>query len=451
MKILFTTVFVIISCYLSMGQVTPMPLDLGSYNGTPLYINPVSADTIWAGISGVNDFTWVNIKTYAKSFNGGTSWTMDTVPDPLDRGILEFFALNASVAWAVTGDYYGAITALALFNTTDGGATWNSNLDTAFNAGFFLNSIYFFSPDSGVAMGDPRNGYFEIYNTSDAGVTWSRVPQGNIPAPLPMEIGITHCYSAYGNKIWFSSNIDGRIFYSVDRGYTWSVSTVMPGGNFAGVAFSDSINGIAWKNNNVNVITEVYSSNDGGNTWITQPVTPPAIMYQVGEIKNYPGSFLFTADVPAKLFATTDNFASYYLIDDTHSFANPPYWSPIKMYNASIGWVADQPMSDSSIYKLQNILSGIEEQSESALINSFNIFPNPVTSGATLCSFTVMQNAEATLTLFDLAGKKLDQQIMQSKKGGNACIFPFNNIAAGYYILNLKVADESLNLKVIVK
>jgi len=83
--------------------------------------------------------------------------------------------------------------------------------------------------DHGVAVGDPRDGYFEIYATIDGGNGWTRIPQGNIPAPLPTEFGLIPGPSscARGDTIWFGTYADegGRVFRSTDRGLTWTVAS----------------------------------------------------------------------------------------------------------------------------------------------------------------------------------------------------------------------------------
>jgi hypothetical protein len=299
-------------------------------------------------------------------------------------------------------------------------------------------------------MGDPRNGYFEIYTTIDGGTTWTRIPQANISTSLTNEYGVSNGYSAYGDKVWFNTNTEGRIFYSSDRGYTWSVSSVNSGWSYAGVAFSDASNGVAWRDNNTAIVNDIYTSNDGGVTWLPQNISPPIILNQVSEIKNVPGTFLFTADIPAKLYATTDNFVSYFLIDQTHSYANTPYWSAIKMFDAGLGWAADVPLSDSAVYKLENVLTGIQNFDHAENVKSFNIFPNPVTSGAALISFTLEKNTSVTFTLSDMSGKIISQQIKEGDKGENALIYNFKNISSGLYLLNLESGKESFNMKVLV-
>jgi photosystem II stability/assembly factor-like uncharacterized protein len=439
----------IVSLHQSIAQITPTPLNLNAENGVPVYLCPVSQDTIWAGVTGVNDFTWVNIKTYARSVNSGSSWVSDTIPDSLDRGITEFYAFNGSVAWSVMGDFNG-VNPLALFTTSDAGISWSRRLNAEIASGFFLNSIYFFSADSGLAMGDPRNGYFEIYTTIDGGTTWTRIPQANIPASLTNEYGVSNGYSAYGDKVWFNTNTEGRIFYSPDRGYTWSVSSVNSGWSYAGVAFSDAANGVAWRDANSSIVNDIYTTNDGGVTWLSQIFSPAVILNHVSEIKNVPGTFLFTAGIPAKLYATTDNFVSYFLIDQTHSYANTPFWSAVKMFDAGLGWAADVPQSDSAVYKLENVLTGIQDPDPAGNVKSINIFPNPVSSGAALISFTLEKNSNVIFTLSDMSGRILGNQTKEGLKGENALVYNFKNISSGLYLLNLESGKQSVNMKVVV-
>jgi photosystem II stability/assembly factor-like uncharacterized protein len=439
-----------ISLQQTIAQITPTPLNLSLDNGFPVYISPVSHDTVWAGIIGINSSAWINIKTYGRTTDAGFTWSKDTVTDSLDRGIVDFFALNGSVAWAVMGDFNG-INPLALFTTADGGNTWTSRLDSAFALGFFLNSIYFFSADSGIALGDPNGGYFEIYNTVDAGATWLRVPSANIPASLTNEYGVNHGYCASGDRIWFSTNTDGRIMRSYDRGYTWSVSSADASWFYTGVAFSDSMNGAAWLDNNTSIVIQIYTTIDGGGQWNSQAISPPLVFKQASEIKNVPGAFIFTAGSPAHLYATDDNFSTYFLIDQNHAYADVPFSSPIKMFDASLGWAADIQLSDSAIYKLENLLTGFHALQPASNLQSLNIFPNPVSSGAAVVSFSLQSNSSVVLTLTTITGAVISQQEKEGARGNNVIVYSFNEVAQGLYLLNLTTDQESVNIKVVIE
>lgn len=106
----------------------------------------------------------------------------------------------------------------SIWKTTDGGTTWSSHNTTQFEGGF-ANFYHAFSANTGMAMGDPTAGYFEIQHTYNGGLTWNRLPSIYIPDPLPEEMGLVNSYSAVGNSIWFATSM-GRCFRSTDRGQT---------------------------------------------------------------------------------------------------------------------------------------------------------------------------------------------------------------------------------------
>jgi len=115
-------------------------------------------------------------------------------------------------SWQTTGGILG---------TTDGGLTWTQDPTSFKTAGGWPDFIHFFDANNGVCVGDPTNGYFEIYTTSNAGASWSRVPQANIPAPVSGEKGLTGpFFAAAGNSLWFPTSAlgTGRIFRTTDKG-----------------------------------------------------------------------------------------------------------------------------------------------------------------------------------------------------------------------------------------
>jgi hypothetical protein len=118
------------------------------------------------------------------------------------------------------------------FRSQDGGITWQREASNAYtDAASFPDAIKFFDSQNGVIFGDPHNGYFEIYTTSDGGNNWNRVPPVNIPTLLQYEYRIPYNTDIYKNTIWTlattldstGSPIRGRLLQSDDRGLTWYV------------------------------------------------------------------------------------------------------------------------------------------------------------------------------------------------------------------------------------
>ena len=108
--------------------------------------------------------------------DGGNTWAVNSFVDPKNFGVSCVHAFNADIAFLV---------ASTIFKTTDRGTTWSAATGVFTNPSSFPNTIHFFDQNNGVAMGDPVDGYFEIYTTTNAGVNWVRVPSSNIPDHCP--------------------------------------------------------------------------------------------------------------------------------------------------------------------------------------------------------------------------------------------------------------------------
>ncbi|MBU0764188.1 MAG: T9SS type A sorting domain-containing protein, partial [Bacteroidetes bacterium] len=130
----------------------------------------------------------------------------------------------------------------------------------------FTNVVHFWDAGSGFCMGDPINGEFELYTTTNGGSTWTSVPGANIPDPLSGEYGYTGQYEVFGDHIWFTTN-KGRIYHSTDRGLNFVVYQ-SPLTDFGGqtqsgaLSFKNVMSGIIVDN-----LSNVYLSDDSGASW----------------------------------------------------------------------------------------------------------------------------------------------------------------------------------------
>ena len=210
---------------------------------------------------------------FTRSTDGGQTWTAGSFN--AGTGLSQLFAMSnigggsVDACWAVfnTGASQGC------YKTIDGGANW-VNMNAGYGAASFANVIHFFNENDGFAQGDPVDGYYELYTTTNGGDDWTRVPESNIPAPTTGEFGITGNYYAVGDNIWFGTN-QGRIFYSNDKGYTWDV-TMTPFGatNTVTCIFSDELNGFAFRSYlDMGIEPEINITTDGGQSYTSLFVT----------------------------------------------------------------------------------------------------------------------------------------------------------------------------------
>ena len=213
------------------------------------------------------------IRRYSKSVNGGTVWTtaaIDLGANSANLEIANICGTSADVAYAsVFPKVAGAVG--GVYKTINGGTSWTRQGTAVFNGAdgaSFCNLVHFFNANEGVTMGDPSDGSFEIYTTTNGGTNWTRI--AGIPAPIDAEeYGLTNKFSTKGNTIWIGTTF-GRILKSTDKGATWTVS-VSPIPDFGGgingsesgdLAFTDANNGLLQTSDYL-----LFNTNDGGLTW----------------------------------------------------------------------------------------------------------------------------------------------------------------------------------------
>ncbi|MFO7526319.1 MAG: YCF48-related protein, partial [Ignavibacteriaceae bacterium] len=103
-----------------------------------------------------------------KTTDGGSSWSVVTLPDPVPNGLCGLYSLSEYFIYGV-GRYYGSP---VFIKSEDGGLNWQSiSLDTLARA---LVDVYFISPDTGFAAGSVNQSGVRgaVFKTNDGGNTW---------------------------------------------------------------------------------------------------------------------------------------------------------------------------------------------------------------------------------------------------------------------------------------
>ena len=300
---------------------------------------------------------WVgSSQAYIRTTNGGATWLHDTVhAAPSKYTNSSIYASDANRAWVAMFDRGGS--GGGLFATTDGGVTWKVDSTTYKNAGSAPGSIHFFDANNGVCVGDPTNGYYEIYTTSNGGASWSRVPQANIPPPQTGEITISHEFTAAGSSLWFPTyRGNGRFYRTTDRGLTWSVLVYpkMPIWLFPVIEFQDENVGLCngdWG--------DVQKTTDGGVTWTTIPTSMKLAFQDLKYVPNTPGMYVASAAWRCNSLVQQYQYGTLYTLDagahwtmaSAWTFASPPavFDLPILSFsNPTSGWQGD---ASANIYK----------------------------------------------------------------------------------------------------
>lgn len=414
-------------------------------------VHIVDANTVWAMAydgSGLG----ANVQEFTLTTNGGASWTAGTIN--VGNSVWELnniCPISATTAWVsainnITGDANNGVG--YIYKTSNGGSTWTQQCATCFQTAgsSFLNGVYFFNANVGIAYGDPIGsgvGEFEIYRTTDGGANWTLISAAALPNPLSGEYGYNSVPIAVGNTLWFTTN-KGRLYRTTDAGVTWTVAqapltdfgAALPA-NSGRVIFSDVNNGYLLKTSGT-VATPVYTyytTTNGGTTW-----SAGAAFTGTRQILNYiPGTTNIVATSQAAPVGTSI------------SYNNGATWTDLEVggteqrgasafLNGSIGWCAGfsdgDPLGSAGIFKLSGPL-GLDNAST---ITKFKVFPNPTSSLVTISTPDVETVA---LTVTDLTGKV----VMTKSLNGIENTVDVSNLSIGAYFFEL----SSNNIKEVVK
>src|SRR5262249_20066597 len=107
--------------------------------------------------------------------------------------------------------------------------TWKQVLEEK-RAGIFFDAVAFWDSRRGIVLSDPVDGKFVLFTTSDGGENWKQISPEALPPALPKEgafAASNSCLAVAGkSSVWFGTGSGrvARVFYSRDRGETWTVS-----------------------------------------------------------------------------------------------------------------------------------------------------------------------------------------------------------------------------------
>jgi photosystem II stability/assembly factor-like uncharacterized protein len=228
----------------------------------------VSAQVAWVG--GTKG-------TYGRTTDGGTNWSVGTVPGSAKLDFRDVEAFGEATAYLLSA---GPGEESRIYKTTDGGRTWALQFKNLDREAFFDALAFWDEPDS-ISLSDPVKGQFPLIFTENGGATWKPLAATNLPPALPNE----GCFAASGtclvthgpSDVWFGTGgaQTSRVFHSRDRGRHWTVSSTpiragTPSAGIFSIAFRDANHGIIVggdyrKPNEPGPNTAITAN--GGQTW----------------------------------------------------------------------------------------------------------------------------------------------------------------------------------------
>ena len=198
--------------------------------------------------------------------DGGANWVEQDIGSYQDLYKVVF--PDAEHGWAAGGsyDFQTGIHERVIYNTTDGGESWNLQYGAAYESE--LRSIYFTDSNTGYAAG--LSGV--IMKTTDAGNNWN-VMSGISGSFELRDIFFTDTNTGYvvGENLGLPHY--SVIFKTTDGANSWTQTSLGSDEFLGGIYFTDALNGWAVGNNygagNIGVI---YHTNDGGENWLLQTI-----------------------------------------------------------------------------------------------------------------------------------------------------------------------------------
>lgn len=240
------------------------------------FIDAIDQNVVWT--TGYDGFAPTrNYNNFSRTINGGNNWntgviftsTMNAVIGDTSSYVLSNLSgIDANTAWVCAFEKPAPQGGGVIYRTSNGGTNWvNMTPPGMFtNTAAFGNFVAFLTPSVGIVNGDPVNNEFELWRTTDGGLSWSTVAPANIPNPNANEFAIVDLYAKQGtSNLWFATN-QGRMYRTTDAGVTWSVATVCPPTRtVTEIAFASPLNGVVYVADATTFY--MYNTTDGGVTW----------------------------------------------------------------------------------------------------------------------------------------------------------------------------------------
>ncbi|MEM9803087.1 MAG: oxidoreductase, partial [Planctomycetota bacterium] len=236
----------------------------------------VSADACWATGSDA---------TVLRTADGGRTWT-NVAPDSIaGLDVRDVEATSVDTAWILCA---GPGDASRILMTRDGGTTWSEQHREAAEEAF-LDGLAFWSPQRGMAYGDPLgDGRFRVLVTGDGGSSW-------VVRPGPMAlVGGEAGFAASGTGIrtlgsdraWIvtgANDATARVLATEDGGASWTAHTTplaaaKPGAGAFSVAMAPDGRGVVvggdYLQRELGGTSVAAWTDDFGATWNAPTVGP---------------------------------------------------------------------------------------------------------------------------------------------------------------------------------
>ncbi|MDP1620696.1 MAG: YCF48-related protein [Bacteroidales bacterium] len=263
--------------------------------------------------------------TILKTTDGGITWSRKVSGTTVWLHSVHF--VDNNTGWVV--GFNGTI-----LKTTDGGTNWTNQSDPFFTDN--LTSVYFINADTGwfvSASGGTKK-------TTDGGLNW------NFLSGSP---GGSDIQFIDNDRGWVASG--GYIYRTINGGLTWDWALFYNSSAVEchSIHFIDSNTGWAVGGDQVNGLSLIAHTTDGGLTWVQQTSGVQDMLYSVYFTDANTGWTVGTqGGLAFNILNTVDGGANWNL---QASFATTAFPKSVSFTNANTGWVVGE---GGRIYKTSN-------------------------------------------------------------------------------------------------
>lgn len=448
------------------SEVAPFPLN---DHFAPFQMSVLDANTIW--VQGLDYSTGVDVPAWCRSLDGGVTWThgVITLGNP-NLTVSCFQALTETTAYVTAFPKAEGFTG-GIWVTHDAGATWTQQDPTIFSTSYsFANVIHFWDENKGVAIGDPVDGVFEIYTTTDGGTNWVATSAVSIPPavcygpasnPCQLsELGLSAKFDVVNNRIWFATTA-GRLYMSDNFGVSWTAKQ-SPIPDFGGGMNGSDLGAFCFTTENKGrlIVTDpstgvggnFFKTEDGGATWQAIPVSENIRTFAITDIPGSSeafytyGEFLTAPDRGISL--SIDNGLTWSNLNATDS--NPIEGGLTEFISPTVGYCISRhsptgPLAEpSTFFKLNDPLQLLSTMEASAATEALFVAPNPTTDFVRVSGKNIRK-----VTVTDMQGKLL---LKEFYAGLNTVALDLSTFRAGLYLIKAtNSTGKSSTMKIIKK
>ncbi|HEX2869341.1 MAG TPA: T9SS type A sorting domain-containing protein [Ignavibacteriales bacterium] len=384
-----------------------------------------------------------------RTVDEGNTWQSvggGTVLDTMD--ILNIFAIDSSRALCSASPLTDTInkkTTAYIFKTNNGGKTWTKVFT---QTGSLINGIFMIDSSMGVACGNPVNGKWSIWKTTDGGASWDTTGI-KIPKAAASDSG-------WNNSVWgdslskmiaFGTN-DSTLYVSVDSGKTWTAKPTKSMKDISAIFFSND-NGLLGGDS-------LLRTTDKGNTWRTLNASGTGLITGIIVHENWDSFMtrLGTKAAPDNHIYTSQNFGDStwnvaYTAPDTNAYlyltqarnGEGNAWAVRKGGGITYG---QHSSSESST-------SGVSNSSTQPLSYSLSQnYPNPFNPSTTI-RFSIPEARLVSIKVYDVMGKEVTVLMNEVRNPGSYSVqFNASNLPSGIYIYRIQAGAFTESRKLVL-